>query len=144
MENSATLIKAEDLAGCDLISSLIQDSIFHLSFHSFHKEQKRFRLMLNRFCWESVKDFEKEGCYYRVHSGLYIHNVDSIIANDDVKKDRYLNLLTFHASEKEINMVFSDNKHICIKINGVLVYLKDLHDRYPTTSLPTHEDNGKA
>jgi hypothetical protein len=56
-----------------------------------------------------------------------------------VKKDQYLNLLAFHASEDEINLAFSDNKRICVKVSGLLVYLKDLHDKYPTPSLPEHE-----
>jgi hypothetical protein len=133
------LIKAEDFEGGDLISSLVQDSVFHISLHSFREENKIFSLMLNRFCWESVSDFEEEKCYYRVHSGLYIHNVESVSAGIDVNGDQYLNLLAFHLSEKEINLIFSENKHICVKINGVLVYLKDLHDRYPTLSLPKHD-----
>jgi hypothetical protein len=133
------LIKAEDFEGGDLISSLVQDSIFHISFNAFDREKKIFNLMLNRFCWESVADFEKDECYYRVHSGLYIHYAESVILGPGVKEDQYLNLLTFHLSENEINMVFSKNKHVCIKINGILIYLKDLHDRYPTLSLPEHE-----
>jgi hypothetical protein len=133
------LIKADDFEGGDLISSLIQDSIFHISFHSFREENKIFTLMLNRFCWESVSDFEEEKCYYRVHSGLYIHNVESVKANFGAEDDQYLNLLTFHLSENEINLIFSGNKHICIGVGGILVYLKDLHDRYPTSSLPRHD-----
>jgi hypothetical protein len=95
--------------------------------------------MLNRFCWESVDSFEREGCYHRVHSGLYIYNVNSVVANDNLKKNEYLNLLTFHSSEKEIWLVFSGNRHICIGVDGILVYLKDLHDKYPTSCLPAHD-----
>ncbi|MDR1334046.1 MAG: DUF2948 family protein [Holosporaceae bacterium] len=133
------LIKVEDFEGADLVSSLVQDSIFHISLHSFEKKEKTLSLMLNRFCWESVPLFEEEKCYYRVHSGLYIHHVESINIKSNIKDDQYLNLLAFHLSEKEINLIFSDDKHICINVSGILIYLKDLHDKYPTLSLPGHD-----
>jgi hypothetical protein len=60
MAQENLLIKVEDFAGADLISSLIQDSIFHISLHSFEKKEKTMSLMLNRFCWESVTLFEKD------------------------------------------------------------------------------------
>jgi hypothetical protein len=138
MKQNKLLLKVENFEGCDLISSLLQDSIFHVSFHFFHEKEKRFHLMLNRFCWEHVDRFDKNQCYYRVHSGLYIHHVDSIFVHGSLEKGQYLNLLTFHSSKNEINMVFSGNKHICINISNILVYLKDLHDMYPTTTIPTH------
>jgi hypothetical protein len=134
------LIKAKNFNECDAVSSLVQDSLLHISFHSFHEEKKCLRFMLNRFCWESVDFFEEEECYHRVHSGLYIHNINSITINDNMRKDSYLNLLAFHSSENEINLIFSENKHMCIGISNVLVYLKDLHEKYPTISLPIHED----
>jgi hypothetical protein len=139
MTQKNLLIKVENFEGGDLISSLIQDSIFHISLHSFGKKEKNFSLMLNRFCWESVPLFEEEKCYYRVHSGLYIHHVESVVVHGDMENDQYLNLLAFHLSEKEINLIFSNNKHICIGISEILIYLKDLPDKYPTLSLPEHD-----
>jgi hypothetical protein len=113
--------------------------------------------MANRFCWELLgeeepekvknilpnNDNERKGRhYFRVHSGLYIHDVENISINDNFKKmkqERYINLLTMHASENEINMVFSGHKTACIKIKSLCVYLKDLHAKYPTRVLPQHE-----
>ncbi|MDR1983108.1 MAG: DUF2948 family protein [Holosporaceae bacterium] len=133
------LIKAISLEECDTISSLVQDSILHISFHSFHEEKKCLRLMLNRFCWESVDCFDKEKCYYRVHSGLYIHNINSIMVNNNIREHKYLNMLTFHSSKNEINLIFSGNKHMCINVSDTLIYLKDLHEKHPTPTLPVHE-----
>jgi hypothetical protein len=134
------LIKAENSEECDLLSSLLQDSVFHISYHSFHEDKRCLRLLLNRFCWESANDFEKHQCYFRVQSALYIHNIESIVVNDDFRNqnEKYLNLLTMHSSEKEINLVFSDHKHICINTDNILIYLRDLHDKYPTLSCPSH------
>ncbi|MDR0678525.1 MAG: DUF2948 family protein [Holosporaceae bacterium] len=138
MNHEKLLIKAVNFEECDIISSLVQDSILHISFHSFHEDQKCLRLMLNRFCWEFTNSFDEKKCYYRVHSGLYIHNVNSIMVNNNIREHSYLNMLTLHSSKNEINLVFSGNKHMRVNIGNILVYLKDLHEKHPTLSLPVH------
>jgi hypothetical protein len=149
-------LKANDIAGCDVISSLLQDSLFHISAISFHTDRKCLRLMLNRFCWETIAERlfgevggksgensppEEAVGYFRVHSGLYIHNVEQVIVNENFKKHNvreYMNLLTLHSSDGEINMIFSGDRSACIKTNHLSVHLKDLHDKYPSPSLPQH------
>lgn len=142
-ESSKIFIKAFDEEGCDMISALLQDSIMHVSYHSFHEDKNCLRIMLNRFCWELLND-NISAEYYRVHSGLYIHNVKDIIVNDNFKKvsdERYLNLLALHASkaENEINLLFSGHKTMCVKVDELSVYLKDLHEKYPTPTRPFHD-----
>lgn len=133
------LIKAETLEDSDIISSLVQDSIFHITYHAYHEDKKCLRLMLNRFCWELVDKFDEHQCYYRVHAGLYIHAVESISVNSNFMRSRgYLNLLAMHASDKEVNILFSENKHICVNISKVQIYLKDLHEKQPTLIKPAH------
>ena len=141
MRQKKLLLKAENFDECDIISSLLQDSIFHISFHFFNKEKNRFHLMLNRFCWEYVDSFDVNGSCYRVHTGLYVHYVDSIFTNGAMTDGQYLSLLTCHTSKNEINLIFSENKQICICVSKILIYLKDLHDRYPTLSIPNHNNS---
>ena len=133
-------LKACSIQDCDVISSLLQDSILTLSSHKYYPSHNCLRLMLNRFCWESQHKIDEEQCYHRVHSGLYIHNVKNVFVNNNFYSGecRYLNLLAMHASEKEINLLFSENKHMYVEIDGLLVYLKDLHDKYPTSIKPEH------
>jgi hypothetical protein len=158
MTNSERLfLKAYDNDGCDLISSLLQDSLLHFSAISFHMDRRCLRLMLNRFCWETAQstlaDFEKtaelspsqgesdEHCVFRVHSGLYIHDIVNITVNDNFKnvtKTKYINLLAMHAANTEISMLFSDHMHMYIKTNGLCVHLRDLHAWYPSPSIPKH------
>lgn len=152
LESSRLQLKACDEEGCDVVSSLLQDSILHVFSHSFHEDKKCLRLMLNRFCWEllrnrrNTEEYDDQFCqerrYFRVHSGLYIHNVESITVNSNFKKsvaERYLNLLAVHASKKEVNLLFSGHKNMCVKTSGLNIYLKDLHAKYPTLNLPEHE-----
>lgn len=132
-------LKATDVESCDLISSLLQDSIFHVSAFSFHEERKCLRLMINRFCWELVN--KNANSYFRVHSGLYIHNIEHIVISNSFRKnprEKYLNLLAIHYLNNEISMLFSDHKHVYIKTNNLCIYMKDLHDKYPTPSIPKH------
>lgn len=146
MNFNRVFIKATDIENSDIISSLLQDSIFHISAFSFHEHKKCLRLMINRFCWELTKnDSEseyKKKHYFRVHSGLYIHNIQSITINDkfkDLKGEKYVSLLAMHSSQDEINLLFSGHKVACIKVKDICVYLKDLHDVYPTPTMPEHE-----
>lgn len=134
-------LKARSEEDCDVISALLQDSIFKVSGCHYLADQKCFRIIFNRFCWEHSHKFDEEQCYHRVHSGLYIHNVKTVHVNDNFQKKphHYYNLLAMHANKNEINLIFSDHRHIYIKVDGILVYLKDLHDKYPTLSKPKHE-----
>ena len=134
-------LKATTLEECDVISSLFQDAILHVQCHSFDSHAGCFHLMLNRFCWEDYDNYESNQCYYRVNSGLYIHNVVDIRVNKSFRENHhnYLTLLAIHASDHEVNLMFSDNKHICVSINGILIYLQDLHEKYPTLVAPKHE-----
>lgn len=135
-------LKATTLEECDVISTLVQDSIFHFQLHMLDNKTNCFHMLINRFCWEDVENFDKEQCYFRVHSGLYVHNVKTVIVNENLRNNRhkYLSLLAVHVSQEEVNILFADNKHICIKINSILMYLQDLHDKYPTMVKPNHAD----
>lgn len=136
-------LKAKTESDCDIISTLLQDSIFKTEGCKYIENEKCFRIILNRFCWEHSHKFEEEQCYHRVHSGLYIHNVKNIRVNPHFqsKPHHYYNLLAMHANENshEISLLFSGHKHLYIKVDNILVYLKDLHEKYPTLSKPCHK-----
>lgn len=136
-------LKATTIEECDVISALCQDSIFHFQHHDFDENNGCLTLILNRFCWEDVDEFEKEDCYFRVLSALCIHNIESIKVNKAFQNNRhaYLNLLAIHASPQEINLLFSDNKHICVFNSEKLVQLVDLSDKHPTLSFPSSLKN---
>lgn len=168
---SGLQLKASNEEECDILSSLLQDSILHVHSHSFHEDRKCLRLVLNRFCWELLQDQDNDGAadarneggseeehqkenpaaadslikhpqssrYFRVHSGLYIHNIDEVVINDNFKKikdERYLNMLAFHACGNEISLLFAGHKNMYLKISKIDVHLKDLNQRYMTAICP--------
>jgi hypothetical protein len=137
MNGDRLLVKANNVDDCDVLSSLLQDSIFHISTPSFHEKKGCLRLLLNRFCWET----KEEDVFFRVHSGLYIHHVTAVTVNDNFKKirqEQYLDLLAMHISSEEVNILFSGDKIMCAKISDTCIHLKDLSDRYPTMVCPGH------
>ncbi len=146
MDSKKIFLKARDIDSCDVISSLLQDSILHIPMLSFHDEKKCLRLMLNRFCWETQNDNNeidnKNRRHFRVHSGLYIYNINEVTVNDNFKntnKNKYINMLAMHVSDEEINLLFSENKRISISIDGISIYLKDLHEKYKAHVTPKHD-----
>ena len=140
MINEKLRMKAVTIEDCDVVSMLLQDSIFHPSSYSYYNDTHCLRLMLNRFCWELLHDTSTT-TFYRVYSEVFIYNVTSVICDSKFKKvpTTFYNLLTFHASEKEITICFSDNHYMCVTVDSLKIYLKDLHEKYPTTVCPSHK-----
>lgn len=133
-------LKAVTYEEIDIISSLLQDSIFSIDAHAFSQENRCFFMLINRFCWETqnTESIEK---YERTHSGLYIHNVNKIIGNMEIKKhkkEHFLNILAIYATGNEVNIIFSENKHIIIETEKICVYLKDIEKRWSTKTAPAH------
>ncbi|MDR2417254.1 MAG: DUF2948 family protein [Holosporales bacterium] len=149
-------IKARDPQEMDILSALVQDAILHKTALFYDKKEKRVHLLVNRFCWECA--FQKEmnassEPYYRVHSGLYFHHVERMWTNAVFRShpaDKLLVLLTVYAgsknhvddkgdgNESDINLVFSEGAHVRLSTQQCCAYLKDLHDKWPTTVKPEH------
>jgi hypothetical protein len=53
----------------------------------------------------------------------------------------FLNLLSVQGNEHSIILNFSDHKTLNVDVDKIQVYIKDLHDMYPTLSCPKHEDD---
>jgi hypothetical protein len=135
-------VKADGQEDCHVISTLLQDSIFHKTSHSFHADKGCFRMLLNRFCWETPADsLEGDKTFFRVHSGLFIYGVQSMVANNNFRDDgghKFLNLLAIQLKGSDVALLFSGNKHLRVRVEKPQIYLKDLHEAYPTLAIPDH------
>lgn len=141
MDNCKLLkLKVTSKEDLDVLSALLQDSIYKFSMCSYHEHYKKcFRMIFNRFCWENNSD----GSFYRSHIGLYIHNVESISINQNILNNpnaKYLNLLTCsYSDDNNLYFIFSGDKKIRFHVNDILIYAKDLHDHWPTHNKPYHK-----
>jgi hypothetical protein len=142
-QNTPLKIKALDYKDLRVISSLLQDAILYPSMMHYHRAEKVFVVVANRFCWE--KDpIEHEGktLHHRVHSGVYFSNVGRVRLNGihpvTNKNDPHA-LLTVHGDvEGEIHILFSGGKAICLHIDTLECHLKDLHEPWWTHQKPEH------
>ncbi|MDR1267361.1 MAG: DUF2948 family protein [Holosporales bacterium] len=138
-------IKAQKPLEMDILSALVQDSLLPKTAFAYDKKERRAHLLVNRFCWEHAVQQENTDSsepYYRVHAGLYFTDIEQVSVNAAFRcypTEKVLNLLTVHADGKqEVNILFSEGAHICLKTQKCCAYLKDLHEGWPTTAKPAH------
>jgi len=142
MEFEHLKLKATKHEHIDVLSTLLQDSLFHHHTSQLHKDDDGcVTLLLNRFCWEVYDEDDLE--HYRIHSIVHICNVTSVHVNQPMSqhdhKD-FLYLLGMHSTnENEIVLVFSENKCVKLTVNDILVYMKDVDNPWITHYAPKHE-----
>ena len=142
MEFEHLKLKATNHEQVDVISALLQDAIFHINMCSFDEDnEKCLRLLFNRFCWEC--EDEDTLVHYRVHTVIYIHHVEAIYANKQIKEHSrgdFLSLLGMHSTnENEIILLFSGNRQVKIEVSEILLYMQDINNPWPTYTTPHHE-----
>ncbi|MDR0407222.1 MAG: DUF2948 family protein [Holosporales bacterium] len=143
-------MKASTPQEMDILSTLLQDALLPKTAFAYNKKEKQAHLLLNRFCWEhmphrrdrKILPIKSSKPYYRVHTGVYFHDVDHVWVNTIFKRHpiwELLNLLTIHADEKnDVNLIFSGGAHIRLSMKQCCAHLKDLHDGWPTYVKPHH------
>ncbi|MDR3155706.1 MAG: DUF2948 family protein [Holosporaceae bacterium] len=145
-EQSKFLIKASSIGELEIISALLQDSIFHKTAHSFHEDGRCLRVLMNRFCWEKEPCIDDDQqIFFRVNCGLYIYHVKAIGMSKNFKEitdHNFLNLLVVRGNEHSVILNFSDHNTLKIDVDRIQIYIKDLHDTYPTLSCPVHGERG--
>ena len=131
-------LKALEANGLDVLASTLQDAIIPVTAISYSKEEGKFKILANRFCWE-VDDPKNLG--HRVHAGIAFSNVQSVRQKgiDLENPDEMLTLLTMSYDKDIIHLVFAGGKLIDIKVNDLECYMADLDAPYPTHSVPDHE-----
>ncbi len=82
-------LSATDGKDLQVISALVQDSVFAAGDCSWFSERREFALLLNRFRWEDKERAEKAGHEYeRVRSVLQIKDVTRVVDGGGCKMDQ--------------------------------------------------------
>lgn len=122
-----------------IISSHIQDSIITPSSCIHNANEKTFKLLANRFCWEKFLT-PTDPIKLRVHSGIHFDHVTNVR-----KKNFHLhhpektyNLMSIQATQNEIVLNFSEHSTISLEVEHISCKIADLHEPYPTQFLPHH------
>ena len=129
-------LDADDLG---VISAAIQDSLVAVRDCAYFAGEKRFVLLLNRFCWEADPDVESR--YWRTHSALVFNGVNSVHHHAIPLKepDRVLELLSVGAeNERSVTLRFAAERAIRLEIDRLACHLGDVGEPWPTPWKPAH------
>ena len=141
-------LKAMDVEGLEVISSLSQDAVFPVTEMAWKRGQRRFAILLNRFRWEDKLAAERRGRPFE--------RVQALLAFDDVlgvstqginraEKDTVLSLLsiTFEPGEDgtgRIILTLAGDGAIALDVECLDAMLKDVTRPYiaPSRKAPQH------
>ena len=133
-------LKATDFESLDIISALSHGAIFYNT--SFDFQDQCFKILVNRFMWENAVektdalDNADDESFFRVHNVITFSNVSSFkLFGFDVNDLNPMVILSIHASEQEINISISDNRHILLNCRDIMVTSIDTGNPWPTQNL---------
>ncbi|MBS0519525.1 MAG: DUF2948 family protein [Proteobacteria bacterium] len=129
-------LDADDLG---VISAAVQDSLVAVRDCAFFAGEKRFVLLLNRFCWEA--DPGVEAAYWRIHSALVFNEVKAVHHHRIplAEPDRILELLAV-GQEKDgsVTLRFAAGRAIRLEIGRLACHLGDVGEPWATPWKPAH------
>jgi hypothetical protein len=131
-----TALDADDLG---VISAAVQDSLVAVRDCAYFPDEKRFVLLINRFCWEADPGVETR--YWRTHSALVFNEV-SMVHHHHIPldtPDRVLELLAV-GSENDglVTVRFAAGRAIRLEIGRLACHLGDVGEPWPTPWKPAH------
>jgi hypothetical protein len=132
-------LSALDAGDLEVISAAVQDSLVAVQDCAFFADEKRFVLLLNRFCWEA--DATIETAYWRTHSALVFNEVNAVDHHDIPrdKPDRLLDLLSVVLeNDRSVILRFAAGRTIRLEIGRLACHLGDVGEPWPTPWKPAH------
>ena len=137
-------LKAVDNNDLKVFAAYLQDSVTIPQDIKYLEKNKTLICVFNRFMWE---DAEK-GIFRdnkRIRSALKIDEVISVKSkNLDPKEKKALEFLTINIDEDNkkyinINLLFSGNMTISVKVEAINATLEDFSDSWKTKIKPVHK-----
>ncbi len=112
---------------------------------AFFAGEKRFVLLLNRFCWEA--DATIDTAYWRTHSALVFNEVNAVHHHKIPlqQPDRIIELLSI-GTEKEssVTLSFAADRAIRLEIGRLACHLGDVGEPWPPHGSPPIRSNSPA
>jgi hypothetical protein len=149
-------LRAEDEEDIQVISACLQDALVAVGDMTFLKDEHRFVLVANRFCWEDVSsedladiaednddagEDEEKGS--RVHCGLCFETVTGVKVRGIDRRDsgRILELLALTTEADggpAVRLIFSGDAEILLRLERIDARMEDLDEHWPTAYRPKH------
>ncbi len=139
-------LRAADADDFAVLGACLQDALVPVHDMCFLKDEKRFVMVANRFCWEKVSGegaAETPGSYERVHCGITFEHVTHVQAKGFTpggtnEQGRLLEVLTILAEGDEVTVVFAGGAAVKLAMSPPEAFLQDVGEPWPTMWRPHH------
>ena len=139
-------LRARDAEDIQVVSTLIQDSVFKRHAISWNARQREFAVLLSRFCWERGSD---EGPHRseRIRTVLKVTDILDIQMADltqasapDVFSCLELRFKPREELSGELALILSGDRDVKMSVECIEVSLTDVSSPYPAASrkIPDH------
>ncbi len=135
---------AEDLA---VVAAHLQDSVVRVGDMRYLPRERRFVVLLNRFCWENAEEGKRLGPFRRARAGLHFDGVSAVKTRniDTKKKDDVLELLTITFAPGEepggtIELIFAGDATLHLSVECVEGAVSDITRPWLTLARPCHDE----
>jgi len=138
-------LRAEDAEDLAVIAACLQDAIACLAEMAYEPDDRRFALVVERFCWEDrAASGERARGLPAAKAGLHFETVRSVKLRgiDQRRRGRVLELLTITSEPAgqgtAISLLFAGGAEIRLEAERVACRLMDLETPRPTRLRPSH------
>ncbi len=139
MSNPPLKLYGESAADIDVISTYVQDSVLQLADMTYLKAERRFVMLVNRYCWEY------ETAPMRVRCALQISDVGSIQQKNlnPTRRDGVVSILAVRfeqtdAPSGQMTVILSGGGEIRLAVEACHVILEDITAPWAAQSRPEH------
>lgn len=145
-------LRAVSTEDVEILSTLLQDAIIPGEDMSFERANRRFVMVVNRFCWDrpavaGVTTDSGAPVYERQLCGIQILNIDKVRTTGmpASRRGALFNLLAITAMTTAdgatVELLFSGGVSLRLDADSLLILAEDLEESRPTPNLPSHSDD---
>jgi len=137
-------LRAEDAEDIAVIAACLQDALVQVSDIAYLPDERRFVMVVNRFCWEDCAQAGGSAAFSRVHCGMVFDGVARVRLKkiDRRKPGRTLELLTIRVGDGLVDLMFAGGAEIRLDVAAVSCHIDDMDEPWPTKNRPAHADQG--
>ncbi|MDE0114034.1 MAG: DUF2948 family protein [Albidovulum sp.] len=146
--NSPLRLRAIDFEDLEVVSALVQDSVFSMQDCAWDRKRREFAILINRFRWEDREDAVISGSdYERVRSVLLVR--DAMEVKSDIvapsESDQVFSMLALRFSPGEdgtgkLDVLLAGDMLYSVQVECLDVTLTDVTQPYRAASgkIPSH------
>jgi hypothetical protein len=136
----ALKLRAEDAEDLAIIAAALQDAAVPVNDMRYFPDQRRFMLAVSRYRWEADPG-DRAGGGERVSTAVIFDNVQRVRRRgfDPRDGERILELLTVTAADSRVDLVFSGDIAVRLKVGRLDCRMDDFGEPWPTIFRPEHK-----